>query len=172
LDGQNKVTLDTPLARSERIYNTNDTLLVGTIYCYEDDTVIAGVPQTTDKIHCIVQAGDQQSYKAASTCPDNIYYLIHQWYGSLLEKTSSFADFTFQQRTLTSSFRPDISLGTNGAPIVYPFDPCLIVRPNTDLKVTVVADGPNTSVTAGFSGIVLTKLSESDTVLDDFTPLE
>lgn len=98
LQGQDETALTTPLCRVTRAYSNDSTSSAGAIYFYEDDTVSSGVPQTAEKIHLTVPAGLQQSAKASTALSEDDYAICTQVTGSLLEKTSSYADFRLQIR--------------------------------------------------------------------------
>ena len=51
LDGQNKVTLTTPLARASRLYNTGSTDFNGSVYVYRDTSITSGTPDDLSFAH-------------------------------------------------------------------------------------------------------------------------
>ncbi|MBV1952602.1 MAG: hypothetical protein KUG64_10475, partial [Cycloclasticus sp.] len=67
LNGQNQVTLTTPLARVSRVRNDGNTDLLGEIYIYQNDTDTNGVPDTNSLVHLITDSGLNNSEKAATT---------------------------------------------------------------------------------------------------------
>lgn len=56
-------------ARVFRQINVGSIDNSGTIYCYENDTVLNGVPQTDSKISAIIQPGKNQTLMAVYTIP-------------------------------------------------------------------------------------------------------
>jgi len=153
LNGQNKVTLTTPLARATRIYNDNGTNLVGNIYVYEDTAISSGKPTDTTKIHLSIRAGKNQSEKASRSISSTDYWILTSFRGSVLEKSASFADVEIQVRQLGKVFRQieDVACSSN-ANGVFEFYPYFIVPPNSDVRLVAVADGANTDVSGSIQG--------------------
>lgn len=156
LDGQNKVPLTTPIARSERMFNDSGTELVGKVSVYEDTAISGGVPTDVTKIHNEIPAGKQQSFKAATTTSDGQYLFISKVFGSVRKKTAASVDFILEIRLAGKVFRERIPIGTstNGGPADMDFSPYLIVPPNSDIRVTSVSSAVATSVSANFSGFI------------------
>lgn len=71
LDGQNKVTLDTPLWRVNEFYNDNGTEFVGNIYCYVDTAISLGVPTDATKVRSYISAGRKRALQLVYTSPKN-----------------------------------------------------------------------------------------------------
>ena len=70
LNGQTRVALSTPIARSTLATVPNQDRaanLVGEIYVYEDTALSGGKPTDTTKIHLTVEAGKNQSEKASTS---------------------------------------------------------------------------------------------------------
>lgn len=155
IDGQNKVTLPTPLARVTRLYNNGTTDFAGDIYVYEDDTVTSGVPQTASKIHMKVSEGNQ-SEKCSTSISDADYYIIKSFTGYCFDKATATVEFIGELRSVGTTnkvFRRVFSTaGSNGQPTTVYFDPPFIVPRNTDIRVRAQADGANTDVGAQFTG--------------------
>lgn len=157
LTGQTQATLTTPLARASRVYadDTSTTDLVGSIYVYEDDTSTAGVPDTDAKIHIIINAGDNQTHKASTSISSLDYWIVTDYNADLYDKTSGFAEVRLEVRRLTGVWRPVESLAVaSGNTTDHEFKPYLIIRPNTDIRLTAVADGANTDVGGAIQGVL------------------
>ncbi len=156
LDGQNKVTLTTPLYRVERAFNTGSTGLAGTVYVYEDDTVVAGVPQTAANIHLKVQAADNQSLKAAASVANNEYYFITSMQAGVNRQQSRSVDFSLQVREFGKIFRTKytISAHSNGGSVQVIFDPCIVIPKNSDWRVVAESSGTSTQIEASVNGYV------------------
>lgn len=153
LDGQNKVTLSTPLARLTRMYNIGSTDVVGNIYGYQDQNISAGVPQTADKVHCIIPIGRQQSQKCSTTISKNDYWLITGVTGSVLEKTSSFADFELQIRRYGGVFRSsDTFSASSGDTHSEIYTPYIIIPSNSDVRLVAVGSADNLDVAGSIRG--------------------
>lgn len=153
LDGRNKVTLDTPLARSSRVRNIGDTDLAGDIYVYEDTPITNGVPTDGTKVHLKVAAGTNQTSKAATTFSNTDYAFICAFYGSINKKSNGNADFHFEMRPPGGVFAPAAFFsagdGTGLSPL--PVEPFLIVPKNYDVRVRSVGADNSTPVSAGFN---------------------
>lgn len=158
LNGQSKVTLDTPLARCSRLYVNSNAQPAGDIYVYQDDTISGGVPTTSSKIHNTILGSDgfTQSYKCASTISNTDYYIVTGGYAAVAKKTAASADFTFQVRRPGGVFRPAggrIALQSGGqTTAAITFDPYVIVPKNSDFRVVASASTTNVEVDATIQG--------------------
>lgn len=72
LNGQNKVTLTTPLWRFNRAYNTNGTDLVGDVYVYVDGAITLGVPDDKTTVRGYISAGEGQTLQSVYTIPKDV----------------------------------------------------------------------------------------------------
>jgi len=162
LNGQNKVTLSTPLARSTRAYNTGSTDLAGTVYIYEDQSITAGVPGTDTKVHLMIPSGENQSFKAATSLSSTDYWLLTEIVASINEKTSATSDIELQVREFGKVFRTlfQFAVASTGSNTVHiPFDPVIIVPKNSDIRIRAKASTSSVSISANLSGY-LAKVSE------------
>ena len=82
LNGQNKVTLTTPLIRVFRLKNDDATDLAGYVYVYEDTAISGGVPTDSTKVRAIIQNGYNQTLMAIYTIPAGKTGYLRDWYGS------------------------------------------------------------------------------------------
>lgn len=154
-NGQNKVALDTPIARSSRGENATitSTALAGTVYLYEDTAITAGVPDDLSKVHLMIEPTPQQSKKAATSFSDLDYFLLTGFTASVLKKTSGAANFILQVCTLNSVFKDKFEITASDASAGrLQFDPVYIIPPNADVRI--LADGGinDLDVTAEFGG--------------------
>ena len=158
LNGQNKVLLDTPLARCSRLYNNDGVLFVGNIYVYEDDTLTAGVPDTADKIHTVALVAEQQSQKCSTTVSNNQYWIITQGWASVNKRQSATVDFHLQVRQKGGVFRTraDVSLSNASGSHDISFHPYMIVPQNSDIRVRAQSSTASTSVSANLNGFLAT----------------
>lgn len=162
LNGQNKVTLSTPLARSTRAYNTGSTDLAGTVYVYENQSITAGVPGTDTKVHLMIPTGENQSFKAATSLSSTDYWLLTEVVASINEKTAATSDIEIQVREFGKVFRTlfQFAVSSSGANTVHiPFDPVIIVPKNSDIRVRALASTSGVSVSANLNGY-LAKVSD------------
>lgn len=154
LNGQNKVTLSTPLARVESAYPAQNTFLLGTVYIYENGTISSGVPTTNSDVHIMVTQANNQSVKAATTLPSDEYGLITSLQAAIKKTTIAGIDVSIQVRESGGFFRKkfETSLSSNGTTsIMTPLEPYIIVPPNADVIVMANTDTANTAVIAGFN---------------------
>lgn len=157
LTGQSKATLSTPLYRMTRMYNNGSTNLLGTIYGYEDTAITAGVPTDGTKVHCMIRATTNQSEKASTSLSSTDYWLISSVTVSVLEKVAAFAQAELEIRLFGKVFRSaDILSAAAGSSYNETYDPLLIVRPNSDVRIKSVASGAGTDVAATIHGYLAT----------------
>jgi hypothetical protein len=159
LTGQTEVTLTTPCARVSRVYNVGTADLVGDVYVYEDDTVVAGVPQTTSKIHAKIDAGFNQTQKAATTISNNDYWAINELTVQVTEKATAWAEVHLEIREKGGVFRPLMHLAcSDQTGHRATFGPPIIVPSNADIRLRALASGANTSVGGAINGYLLIKV--------------
>ena len=158
LDGQNKVALSRPLARSSRAFVESGTL-AGDFYVFEDDTLTNGVPDTDSKVHLTVEgatSGHTQSFKAATTFSDSDYFICTGGYAGVTKKTSASVDFVVEVRQPGGVFRPTagrVSLQSTGLSTAQiDFKPYVIVPKNSDIRIRAAASTTGVEVDASFSG--------------------
>jgi hypothetical protein len=156
LNGQSKVVLETSLARVSRMFNTGSNDLVGDIYCYEDDTITAGVPSTGTKVHCMIENGLNNSEKASTTISNNDYWVVTEFYGDCLEKVNTFGILHFEIREAGSVFRNKIDLSCNDTSAAnHEFHPYIIVPKNADVRLRVSSSSANDDYSGGIEGVLL-----------------
>lgn len=156
LAGQTKTALTTPLARCTRMYNNGSSDMVGTIYAYEDDTVTAGVPVTGAKVHCMIDAGFNNSEKASTTISSIDYWIVTNFYGDVMEKAAAWALIHFEIRRKGKVFRNLIdreASDQNG--VNYDFKPYVIIPPNSDVRLRASANTNGIDVSGGINGALL-----------------
>lgn len=159
LNGRNKVSLTTPVARASRAYNTSSTYLSGSVYVYEDTGITNGVPNNTSQTHLVIIPTEQQTLKAATTFSNNDYAAITKIYGSVNKKTAASVDIRLEIRAPGGVWRTQFTGTTNTAAdgsFVLNFDPYYIVPKNHDVRLTAEASTSNVSVSAGFHAYILT----------------
>lgn len=157
LTGQVAANLTTPLARVQRGWNAGSTPLFGNVYVAQTDTLSGGVPDTAAKVHLIVNAGEDQSLKAASTTADGEWLLVTKIYASISDKSaSSDAVVDFRIRlpggVFRTSFKDAVSMGSKLDMSIRPFS---IVPPNSDILVRALGNQNNTPVAAGYNAIMV-----------------
>lgn len=154
LDGQNKVTLDTPLYRATRITNNSSGATAGDVYVYEDTAIVAGVPSDSSKIHAKMEQTDQSTLKACTSVVSSNYFVMSSLHATVGKKTSAVVDLRFRTSSgngahFKTSFVKSLS---DGFPLDLDFHPYLIIPPGSDISVTGVASTTNVDVAAFFTG--------------------
>lgn len=160
LAGQTESLLTTPLARVERIYNNGAVDWAGDIYVYEDDTVVAGVPQTVSKIHAKVVIGTNQTQKCAASISGDEYLLVTRWHASVFKKTDAFVDFEVETRDVaptpsTWRVRGRAATSRGGGGVITDFDPPFILPKNTDWRIRGVSSAMATVAYSSVHGVFL-----------------
>lgn len=153
LQGRTPVAIPTPLARCSMMTNNNGTEFVGRITVFEDTTVVNGVPSDVTKIHDQIEAGFQQSFKAATTFSDSDYYILTGGFGSVSLKQDAAVDFYLEVREAGKVFiqRAAIS-ATTGGPWQVELDPAVIIPKNADVRITCETSTQGAVVFGVFKG--------------------
>ena len=160
LAGQAKTILPTPLARVSRAYNNTATPWVGDIYVAQDVTFTLGVPQTANAIHMKVPAGEQQSFKAATTISGTDYYIITSMDVSVAKKTNAVVDFRLEIREVGGVFRPSLfSTCSQGDSKGVSLNPPVIVPKNADVRITALASATAVEAEAWINGYLASVVS-------------
>lgn len=157
LVGQTETPLTTPLARVSRAYNTGSTSLVGDVYIYEDDTVTDGVPQTTANIHLKIPAGQNTSFKGATTFSNKDYFVITEVHFAVGKKTSASVDFSLEIREVGGLFLPKFqtTLATTGSNSESElFLPHFLVPKNADVRVSAIGSTTGIEADCNFEGVI------------------
>ena len=158
LNGQNKVTLSTPLARMTRMANNNGTNLVGTVYGYEDTAISGGVPTDGTKVHCMIPVGRNQSLKCSTSISSVDYWIVPSLNFYVLEKSSAFAEGYLQTRPITGVFRErDVFSSGSGNSHTEDYRPYFIIPPNTDVRIIGIGSGASTHLGASIHGVLARK---------------
>jgi hypothetical protein len=160
LNGQNKVALPTPVARTSHMYNSNGTPLVGRVTVYEDTTIVDGVPSDLTKIHLDIKAGFQSSFKAATTFSDQDYYILTGGFGSVSLKQDGTVDFYLEIREVGGVFREVAAISaSSGSPWQIDLDPAVVIPANADVRVTGIANANNIVAFSSFKGYLAKVIS-------------
>lgn len=153
LNGQNKVALPTPVARTSHMYNSNGHELVGRVTVYEDTTIVGGVPTDESKIHLEISQGFQSAFKAATTFSDQDYYILTGGFGSVSLKQDGTVDFFLEVREVGGVFKETAAISaTSGSPWQIDLDPAVVIPANADVRVTGIANANNIVTFASFKG--------------------
>lgn len=155
LNGQNKVTLSTPLARCTRMRGN----VAGTVYAYEDGAITSGVPNDLSTVHNTIVPADNTSLKASTSIAGTNYFILTKYWATLGKASASAAaDIRFKIQNLNSpifgnNFYTEevwsISLSSPLNDTIKPFE---IIPPNSDVIMTASASSGTLDVKAGFHG--------------------
>lgn len=160
LTGQTRKALATPLARVSRLYNVSGTTTVGDVYVYRNSAITGGVPDSLATAHIKMLAGEEQSYKAATTFSNTDYFIMTSLNASVNKRTTSaFVDFVLEIRQVGGVFRPvtQFSLGT-GQTFTRTGEPWYIIPKNADVRVRAAGSTTSIAVNASFDGFLATTL--------------
>lgn len=125
INGTTKTAIATPsgdpCVRIFRVYNDDSTSYAGNVYIYEDDTVVAGVPQTATKVRAFINNGDNQTLMSIYTVPTGyVGYLfkgeIGMEYTGSVGTGTNFLNANYESRRFGKVFRikKKITLINNG----------------------------------------------------------
>lgn len=127
-DGQNAVTLTTPLWRVFRMENGSDAgnNVQGVLYCHTDPTPTGGVPSPTSATRAIINGANNQTLMALYTVPKGyVGYLFRGEIGVALEgNTAALAEYAlvhYESRRLGKVFKvkKSITLMVGGGSALY-----------------------------------------------------
>ena len=155
LNGQNKVTLATPVSRVTRIANTaGPSATLGDVWVYEDGAITNGIPNNLDTVGNVMPAEDQSTLFAGTSIACNNYFICTGYWAYLGKKTAAYADIRFKTQTVGLDFYRTLSISniSNYSGIEHRFAPYFIVPPNTDIDITAVGSTTGIDVFAGFDG--------------------
>jgi hypothetical protein len=160
--GQTKTRVGTTeiWMRIYRIKNFGTTDNAGEIWVYEDDTVVAGVPQTDSKKRAHIAIGENQSLMCIWTMPAGKYGYMRQWDVAIVGlATPQERECTFDLRIrpfgTVFQVKKKVAMGSQGtSALLVPFSvwsPELAgIDEKSDVKVAVTVNGNNSACTAGF----------------------
>lgn len=159
LNGQNKVALNTPLARVEVVSNISPVNLSGTLYVYEDTTIVLGIPVDFSKVHIRVRPQDNRSFKAAATTGDGEFLILSSLsFGVFDRDFISFrnrsAEFSVEIRPQGGSFSSfaKVPLSSRNGYKKLPLEQPVIIAPNSDFRVVAEVSSVGTEVSCFLHG--------------------
>ncbi|MCP3681211.1 MAG: hypothetical protein GY861_00840 [bacterium] len=156
LNGQTTVTLDTPLIRCFRMWNSSGTDLEGDVYIYINGaSVTDGVPTVSSEVRAEITLGAGQTEMAIYTIPVGYNGYFYGGYVSLSRQGTFSADFTSRLRLFNGVFRVVSRIacvGQGNSSWVYKYPIPLALPEKTDilLRCEDVTDN-NTGVSGGFT---------------------
>lgn len=145
LSGTDNVVLTTPLYRATRLINEGATDFAG----------VVTVEDNTTSTHISVPIGvTNQSLKCATAVADGEYWILTQIAFGVSRTLTRSVDFSLEIREFGKTFRNRLTFpasNDSGMQIFEP-DPCIIVRPNSDIRMRAVSSGITTGVFAFLGG--------------------
>lgn len=99
--------------------NVGTGAAVGDVYCYLDDTVVAGVPQTQTKIQLKMQIGYERSMAARLSVPDNKVASLISWGGYISAAAASEINLMYRPFGEVAEVHRVMSCYFNGEMINY-----------------------------------------------------
>lgn len=154
LAGNTKTQLTTPMARCTRMYNNTSSDWAGDVYAYEDVAAASGVPGTASAVHCMIPAGRNQSHKASTSVSGIDYWLVAEANAALLTKASAFAEVAIESRVVGKAFRDLTTIAATDND--HHFDPFVIIRKNSDVRMRALADQAGRDVSGFMNGYLAT----------------
>jgi len=148
LNGTTNVTLTTPLARVQRLYNDDSTDFAGDITVEDNGTSVHLTVKGTD--------GENQSQKCALSLPSTEYLIITQIGAGVVGTTSATVEYALQVLLSGKVWRTQFVFSTSGYQEIY-FDVPIVVPPNSDIRIIGTSDTNNTEGIAfikGYYGII------------------
>jgi hypothetical protein len=145
LTGTTAVTLATPLARANRLYNNGSSDFLGNVTVY----VNGG---TT---HITANGAENQSLKGATSISDSEYYLITDLTFSVNRTNTAVCDFELQSRIIGKVFRtiaPKLTCSDTEGTIQVHFEQPIIIRNNSDVRLMCTSSAANTFVSGAMHG--------------------
>jgi hypothetical protein len=169
LTGQTEVTLATPLARCTRMsvkasgtFNTTPAALVGIVAAYDNtDGISAGVPSTAAATKCLIEAGETQSQKCATSVSSTDY-----WFITTVDAGVGVAGGNAARILIRVEFRDvanggawlplgrDLTLDIDQNGVQQQESPFLIVPKNHDVRVRAKTDSNTAAVFAELRGFL------------------
>ena len=155
LTGQTPVALTTDLMRVSRMYNSNGTDLVGTVYCFVNGATSSGVPDTDADVRAIISIGVGQTEMCIYTVPSGKTGYFYGGYVSLSRTGNNEAIFTSRVRTFDGVFRVVsriACIGTASSSWQYQYPIPIPIPAKTDILLRCdEVDANGTGVSGGFT---------------------
>ena len=156
LTGQTAVVLPTALARVNRAYTTSAATMVGDVAFYQGGGITGGSPDDDDQVHMILQAGEAQTQKTATSIASTDYWLVSRLTATVLEKTAAWAQVRIEMKAAASSIWYPVTqyIGVSDASgtVQVQFDQLKVIPKNHDVRMVAKADGVSTHIAGGIDG--------------------
>lgn len=143
LNGTTPVSLTTPLARVNRLFNSSATNFVGDITVEDSGT--------STNLTILGTEGDNQSKKCQTAISKDDYFIVTQISGGVVGTIAASINFSFQFAEVGKVWRTIREFSSANYTEV-PLDPPIIIRKNTDIRIIATSDTNNTEAVAELSG--------------------
>jgi hypothetical protein len=154
-DGQTEKDIDggSTWIRVNRAYVSGATAATGTIYIYEDDTVVAGVPQTASKIHATILPAEQQTKISFYSVPANHTGFIYSYEAST-QAVAGVLTVTLQIREFGGVFKTKHVFQISGAGDSKTWKFPLVASAKSDIKVVGITSVGNHDVETSYELLI------------------
>ena len=143
LNGTTNVTLGTPLARVSRAYNNDSTDFAGDITIEDNGTSV--------NLSMLGTAGENVSEKCATSISQFDYWIITEVSGGVIGTVSANVEFKLQSKRFGKVWLTIYEFNSSDFTDVA-VNPCIIIPPNTDVRIIGTSDTNNTEAVADIRG--------------------
>ena len=167
LTGQTEVTLATPLARATRAYvansgvfNSTPAALAGTVYVYDNtDGIASGVPVTAAATKLLIQPGETQSQKCATSVSSTDYWFVTSFDAGIgaAGGAANRVQVRLEARDVVNggAWRPvgrDLTLDVDQNGVQQDERPFIVIPKNHDVRVVAKTDTNTAAIFAEIRG--------------------
>ena len=152
-DSQNRVALDTPLKRVQRVKNiSNGVDLNGTAIVYVNTALTTGIPTDKTKIRAVIHPDNNQTEMSVITVPNGHTGHMRQWWvGSSGAKKDSKHTMKIFARPLNQVFQLKHRQNfTSETPVSLAYKDPVKYEAGTDIEMRVDTDADGVGVSGGF----------------------
>lgn len=159
LNGQTRVALTTSLIRVFRVKNVSSVDFAGHVFCFVNDTLTGGVPDTPANVRAVVHSDNNQTEMAIFTVPAGFTGYMRDWYASTAgaKKASSHTI-----RVLARPFGQVFQLKHTGnidvsgtSYIKHDYSEPEVFTEKTDIEIRMNTDQDSAGVAAGFDIVLV-----------------
>tara|TARA_R110000803_G_scaffold131141_6_gene198429 strand:- start:1589 stop:2419 length:831 start_codon:yes stop_codon:yes gene_type:complete len=143
LNGTTNVTLGTPLARVSRAYNNGATDLAGDITIEDNGTSV--------NLTILGTLGENNSEKCATSTSQFDYWIITELCGGVIGTVAATVEFKLQFKRWGKVWRTAYEFNSDGFQHIQ-LNPCIIIPPNTDVRIVGTSNTNNTEAVADIRG--------------------
>lgn len=147
LNGTTNVNLPTPLYRANRMYNNGSSDFAGDVTVEDNGTSV--------NLSCL--SGEiNQSLKCATSLSSTDYWIVTAIDVSVKRANSSAVDFQLKVREFGKVWRTKYFVSSNSSAggQLFQLNPCIIIKKNSDIRMTAVSTVNNVGVSASIHGVL------------------